>query len=300
LITKLHPLPNTVPAGNVPYWKIDHMDHRLCPVCDNDNPKPVVRRPDKLVVHICSQCNMIYLADVPRKKNVNEFYKNYGEFKGYNSKRTGLFQRISSRSNPYISILEKTGGIKDMDVCEIGCSHGNFLELVRYHGGHPFGIEVDDNARDSLNAKKIPNSQALDKKIKYDIVCLQQVLEHLTNPKTMIANISNTLKLDGRLLISVPNGGEFITTGSSWIGFRVDFEHLNYFTLQSISDLLFQHNLYVEHFWEHNQPHIQRNQGLIMEKFSFAVRLKRKLESFFIDDFFSKGSFVLTVLARKI
>ena len=105
----------------------------------------------------------------------------------------------------------------------------------------------------------------------------------------------------------MPNAGEYLKAGPSWIGFRVDFEHLNYFDLHSLSQLLRQHNLFVEHFWEHLQPSIQRR--MTIQKQYYAIGLMKKgLEKirtianwiFEEQNIFNQGSFVLTVVARKI
>jgi 2-polyprenyl-3-methyl-5-hydroxy-6-metoxy-1,4-benzoquinol methylase len=247
---------------------------------------------------------MIYLADVPNGEEIHKFYQNYTVFKKYTPGRTTLYQRAMAQNNPYIIILENTGGIKNMSVCDIGCSNGRFLELIRHRGGRPYGVEIDANARNLLELKGIPTSAELVADQVFDIICLFQVLEHITHPRTLLTAISKALTTDGRLLVSVPNGGEFAKAGSSWVGFRVDFEHLNYFTLNTLSELLLQHNIYVEQFWEHRQPGVQRNLCQIVECVSLTVKIQSKLKNIFDNflpcDIFSQGSFVLTVLARRI
>jgi len=304
LIPQLHPLPETVNAGRLPTWNIRKLCHRACPACEKDMPTPLIRRPDKLLVHRCSNCDMIYLADIPNEEDIEIFYNSYGEFKKYDSSAISFYQRILAQSNMYINILEKTGGINGMSVCEIGCSHGNFLELIRCRGGYAFGLEIDNDARKTLALKNISNDSALKNAPNYDVICLLQVMEHLVSPHTMIAAVSNALKTDGRLLISVPNGDEVSIAGLSWVGFRVDFEHLNYFTLKSMADMLLRHNLYVEQFWVHYQPGIQRPVHPANQRTPFIAKIGKKLTGlynrFLAPDTFYNGSFVLTILARKV
>jgi len=83
----------------------------------------------------------------------------------------------------------------------------------------------------------------------YDIISAIQVLEHLLNPDSMIADISKTIKPVCRFLLAVPNGGEISKCGPTWIGFMVDHEHINYFSLKTLSQLLIKHNIYIEQYW---------------------------------------------------
>lgn len=122
----------------------------------------------------------------------------------------------------------------------------------------------------------------------------------------IFAHIARVLRHDGRLLISIPNAGEFHRIGRPWIGFRVDLEHINYFDLHSLSELLRQQDFYVENYWHHNQPSIGgrditqescRNFSFKMYKWLFNCLRGRVFGK---ADLFKQGSFVLTVLARKI
>jgi len=312
MIEKLTPLPPTVKAGKFPNWNINNLYHRNCPVCNQDIPIPIVTRPDNFIVHRCSKCNMIYLADIPKPDEIYKFYTYYASFKGL--KQASKFMnylklpknKIASNKNFFIDILENTGGIKGCSVCDIGCSFGWFLELIRYKGGYPVGVELDNNARNILKKKGIPAFEEIDSNKKYDIICMFQLLEHLVNPSDLLKKVSSSLLEDGRVLISVPNAGEFAKIGYTWIGFRVDFEHVNYFDLHSLSNLLLKHGLIIEHFWEHNQPGVQRiidikklENNIVNRSFKFV---KSIIKGFLNNRQYimQKGTFVLTVLARKI
>ncbi len=293
----LPPLPESVNAGKIPQWNLTKLIHRPCPVCNEDSPKPIVTRPDKLKVSICQNCNMIYLAEIPCLEDIEKFYSSYGEFKGVGEgiiKQNWLRIRKSAMTNFFIRILEATGGIKGHNVCDIGCSYGSFLELIKHQGGFAYGVEIDRNALESLKKRGYSVSAEVDLSRKYDIICMLQLLEHLPNPSRLLTKISNALHLDGRILISVPNAEEYFKIGYSWIGFRVDLEHLNYFTLHSLSELLINNNLIIEQYWEHNQPGVQRSK-------KNAAKLIRIIDKILIPIYIKQiGSFVLTVLARKI
>lgn len=307
MILDLPPLPNNVLSGRYPKWSFEKVQHRPCPICDSDSPEPIVRRPDKFVVHKCSKCRMVYLADVPRMEEIEKFYREYGAFKRYPQRTRGMpwLKRVmANKTNPFISILESTGGVKGLSVCEIGCSYGGFLELIRHKKGRPFGVELDDNARCFVESKGIPVTAEIDLNQHYDIVCLFQVLEHLVSPREVVSTISKTLNTDGRVLISIPNSGDYEKVGPSWVGFRVDLEHINYFNLQNLSELLCQHGLYIEQFWEHTQPGIQRAVIISEHTPNPVTKIKRVMgyfyQMFFGERFVNTGTFVLTALYRKV
>lgn len=124
--------------------------------------------------------------------------------------------------------------------------------------GKAYGVEVDRGALNFLRLNNFKADSVIDKSNNYDVICMLQVLEHLYSPLETISELSKIIKDDGRLLISIPNAGEYSKIGLGWIGFRVDLEHINYFDLGSLSNLLLNHEFYIEHFWEHNQPVLMR------------------------------------------
>jgi len=303
---ELPPLPSSVPAGQCPPWDLGKVRRRPCPVCDRDSPEPIVKRPDQLVVHKCAECGMIYLADVPCQDDIDRLYRGYGAFKGLAPPpESGSRQRRESaaRYGHLTSILEQTGGLRGLSVCEIGCSYGAFLRLVRHMGARTHGVELDAEARRFVGDGGISVAERLEGTEQHDVVCMFQVLEHLVRPAEMISAVAKAVVADGRVLTAVPNGGEYAKAGPTWIGFRVDLEHLNYFDLQSLSRLLQRHGLLVERFWEHCQPSVARSAHGGGRPAGAAKRIWRRLGRALggpsaAENFASRGTFVLTALAR--
>jgi len=300
MLFELPPLPAKVPAGMIPEWGIQNAKHRPCPVCSSDAPVPFVARPDKFVVHHCSACGMRYLADIPSQDELEKFYRSYSIYKNYRFAKLSLWNKITGSGNPFITILQNTGGVSGLSICEIGCSDGFFLELLRSRGADVYGVELDADCDHILEKKNVPHSKSIPAGQLYDAFCLFQILEHLSHPEDMIKNIAGSIKKDGRLLISVPNGGEVAKAGPTWIGFRVDLEHLNYFDLSSLSNLLSRQGMLVEQYWEHNQPGIQRPNPSKSPPILRSTNWRRLSGFLYRHPLSAQGSFVLTVLSRKV
>jgi 2-polyprenyl-3-methyl-5-hydroxy-6-metoxy-1,4-benzoquinol methylase len=169
--------------------------------------------------------------------------------------------------------------------------------MARACGARVRGIELDRIAQEYLASIGIETSGELNGKENTDIITALQVIEHLEDPRKFLAQVSQNLVRDGRLLLSLPNGGEFEQVGAGWIGFRVDLEHFNYFSVKTLARLLQSEGLYVEHAWTHTQPQICRASTLhnpepwFWSVLPFNAWTSRVMRS---------GGFVLTVLARKI
>jgi SAM-dependent methyltransferase len=246
---------------------------------------------------------MLYVSEIPDARALQAFYERYAEFKGIaeEPQLSPGRQTRAADGNLFISMLKKSGDLRGASVCDVGCSRGALLELMRCLGANVTGIETDTAAKAVLARKGIPSASTLDSCAEFDVICLLQVLEHLSDPRKMVAAIARALKPHGRLLISVPNAGEALKAGPTWVGFRVDLEHLNYFDLRTLSDLLFPHNLLIEQFWEYAQPDFgqadcaQRRPSLAARLLSRLTRCVAPAE----ETTSSRGTFVLTALARK-
>lgn len=70
--------------------------------------------------------------------------------------------------------------------------------------------------------------------LKYDIILITEVIEHLTDPDTAIKNLTSSLNKNGKLIISIPDGrkdrfsaGEGSIDGVSFSG------HINFWSIES-------------------------------------------------------------------
>jgi SAM-dependent methyltransferase len=109
------------------------------------------------------------------------------------------------------------------------------LEEFRKHGAHVHGIEPSTAAcRFCKDRLKIDVRQGTCDDVRaseaYDIVVLNNVIEHVCNPVRVLEMSASMLRSGGIVFISTPNLSAGERLGSAWRGFSVDSEHLFYFS----------------------------------------------------------------------
>lgn len=300
-----------VHVGVVPKWDMNDLVARSCPVCGQTDGERFCQRPDHLVVEACRTCRMMFVRQMPSERQLTAYYQTYAAHKGYaKGKPLSWIECVAASSqNLYIELLEQTGGLVGRTVLDIGCSTGGFSEIIKFNGGCPEGVEIDASAREEASSRGLTVHADLPQSGQYDVTCALQVLEHLSNPGEMVAAMARLTKPEGRIVVGVPNAAEVTRLGRDWVGFRVDLEHFNYFTVGTMADLLRRHGLLVEHFWEHRQPHVVRTDieprtATPTWRQRLRDRIDRKAIALFRTllpppERFMEGTFNLSVLARK-
>jgi 2-polyprenyl-3-methyl-5-hydroxy-6-metoxy-1,4-benzoquinol methylase len=111
----------------------------------------------------------------------------------------------------------------NMNVLEVGCAKGTFLEKLSTFNGNSVGLELNEKA--ALFGKKrglnIINQTIQEHSAefteKYDLVCSFQVMEHIATIREVILASINVLKKGGKLIISVPNNDSFLGLGVNYL-----------------------------------------------------------------------------------
>ncbi|MFC3678319.1 class I SAM-dependent methyltransferase [Ferrovibrio xuzhouensis] len=118
------------------------------------------------------------------------------------------------------------------------------MKLVDVEG---YGVETDPNVRaiadkfglnvhiGSIHDNPFPGKQ-------FDLVVMNQVIEHIPEPGALLNVVKSRLKPDGRLILSFPNAGSLarLLSGRKWINWHVPY-HQHHFSLKSFSRLASQH-----------------------------------------------------------
>ncbi|OGS21266.1 MAG: hypothetical protein A2252_08350 [Elusimicrobia bacterium RIFOXYA2_FULL_39_19] len=154
---------------------------------------------------LCDKCHLIFTD--PMKGPGSEFYES--DFLPYKIGRILDNQQIRWPQRIFLN----TGTPGKGDLLDVGCNTGLFLTEALKSGYNVTGIDFDHNAisiaKQNPLLKEIYLS-TLDNfipktNIKYDIVTLFDVLEHLDDVKVIFKQLKTILKPGGYLVLSIPN-----------------------------------------------------------------------------------------------
>ena len=143
------------------------------------------------------------------------------------------------------SEIEKMAKGGDGIVLDFGCGNGGFIRELRKKGitNNIVGVELDKEARTRLQNEGIAVYEKLeniDQTIKFDMVTMFQVIEHIEKPHKIINDIKNRLVDGGLLIIETPNAEDALISKyhcKSFMDFTFWSEHLflyNSFSLERL------------------------------------------------------------------
>ncbi|HWR44299.1 class I SAM-dependent methyltransferase [Sporomusa sp.] len=145
------------------------------------------------------------------------------------------------------------------NVLELGCGEGIFGYLIKEkYGSFVTGIELcPEAAKKAENRLDIVHNTTIENfdfttDGKYDLIVANDLLEHLTDPWSLVNKLRDNLNDDGYFLASIPNirhhkiftelfiqgNWQYVESG------LLDRTHLRFFTKKTMIDL-FQNNNYV-------------------------------------------------------
>ncbi len=197
----------------------------------------------------CRQCAQVVKLPVPA--DIGRYYPAgyYGDKKGrrFPAVMEWLQEKLYRwRSGQVLRRLNK----KNAKVLDVGCGRGLLLRAFQQQGCDVTGTEFSDGAcRFAREVLQLPVCVGLLPELKFpennfDVVVMWHVLEHVSDPRPMVAEVARILRPGGLFLVAVPNFGspEARLTKSGW--FHLDIpRHLSHHTRESLSEILNQAGL---------------------------------------------------------
>jgi SAM-dependent methyltransferase len=146
------------------------------------------------------------------------------------------------------------GDPKTRDFLEIGCGEGFLMKVAKDAGYRIKGVDFSDFGLKRFHPDLAGDIEAgdafaiLDRVVadgqRYDVCCLQNVLEHVIDPRALMRQIARLLKPDGVAVITVPNDFSRIQKKARSLGLiSRDFwvappAHLHYFNTVTLPRFL--------------------------------------------------------------
>jgi SAM-dependent methyltransferase len=109
----------------------------------------------------------------------------------------------------------------DYKILEVGCAHGAFLKKINelFKLKLTVGLELNESTKVNDLNFEIRNETiqyySNENKGVFDLVCLFQVLEHVSDVHDFLKSTINCLKKGGVLILSVPNNNSFLKKSNS-------------------------------------------------------------------------------------
>lgn len=203
----------------------------------------------------CLSCGLIFQGTVPTSAVLGELY---GEWLGKNDPLApskppmplDYYTYMAQEIMQLVAYMQKRRGLSArLRFLDYGMGWGNWAQMAQSFGVEVYGVE--------LSPAKIAHGESLGIKMllpeqlpshRFDFICTEQVIEHVTHPRDMVASLTDLLAQGGLLKISVPDGSgtKAVLRSWKWEGAQArqddimpihPMEHLNCFTPESLNKL---------------------------------------------------------------
>jgi len=235
------------------------MSQQNCYLCGSNKYiiRPgVVRDNPEIKVLECVDCELVYLSSF-KHIDVNH-YEESGIHDG-NKPDIELWLKETQDDDlrRYQFVKNK---LINKNVMDFGCGIGGFLNHAKLLANKAVGIELEKALQPSFKERGLmvyPSLQSAQScGEKWDLITSFHVIEHLSNPREMLVELSKLLGLDGEIIIEVPNSDDALLTlyeNKEFQNFTYWSQHLFLFNAKTLSELIKQANLKVK--WI---KHVQR------------------------------------------
>jgi SAM-dependent methyltransferase len=198
----------------------------------------------------CNQCGHLSTFPLLLDSDLSDLYENFYPRKKISSK--DIAREAENIRSPFGSLYKWLMGtnnegqysVKPEDVLlDIGCGAGKSLCEARLLKAIPYGIEADPNVRkiaDELGVQ-VHIGQLADNpfpSVKFDLIILNQVIEHLPNPARTLEKMKSRLSNRGRAILVFPNTKSIWkrVSGDRWINWHIPY-HQHHFEIRSFEKL---------------------------------------------------------------
>lgn len=183
---------------------MERSENKKCYICGSSEIEDTgySLRDDKTIkVLRCKRCSLVFLSSF---EHINkDFYKD-GKMHSGNFDHKRWLEASYDDDRRRFLMLKKI--IKGKKLLDFGCGAGGFLMMAKDYASKVAGVEKQDALRALFNEKNLDIFDNLDEiHDKFDVITMFHVLEHLPDPKSVIKELLNKLKDDGKLIIEVPN-----------------------------------------------------------------------------------------------
>ncbi|MEM9163291.1 MAG: class I SAM-dependent methyltransferase [Cyanobacteria bacterium P01_F01_bin.4] len=209
----------------------------------------------------CLACSNVYLNPRPAPTELSAIYPpNYYAY-NYDT----AINPIAIKAKDWLDSLKIKQWLRYLPTSEprfldVGCGNGRYLKMLHRLGVPKtslYGVELSEEPIDRLNADgfqgyygRIEEIASHLPKAGFDLIVLLQVLEHVEDPRSMMATLSGLLRPGGILIIETPNTQSAdvrLFQRSYWGGYHFP-RHWNLMNQRTLTQLADNNSLRVKAF----------------------------------------------------
>lgn len=229
-----------------------------CPICKNKKIKKMITIKcgntdgsylyNSLKLKICNNCGHLFNKLTKQEiVNLDLYYTNeYAKCNLNNNRKDvdlpGTLNEASSNRYSQIYDVIKSSTCQNDVILDIGCAAGGFLKYLQSKGyKNLYGVDASKSYVKSHNIEsgykvKYGTAESLPfKDGTFDIIIMDQVLEHVINPNNAFNEARRVLKENGIFCISVPDAERYKENPDCfWLIMR---EHIQHFDIAHINYL---------------------------------------------------------------
>ncbi|MBD1161749.1 methyltransferase domain-containing protein [Pelagibacterales bacterium SAG-MED15] len=246
---------------------------------------------------------------LPNKEKLEKYYRDkyFKKSKSYNYSPSNTekdFVKLISLAKIFM-VKKYLKDLKNKKILDIGAGQGTFLYNVKNHFKSSLGVDFSINNLKKKNGTKIKfvsvnPEKFIEKNLsEFDVITLNNVLEHVTDPTSFIKKIYKNIKKNSYIIVTVPNDFSDLQKETNKKAKRKNYwvappEHLNYFNksnfinfiniqkfkiLEGIADFPVELFILKKEFDYTNNPKLGKEIHLLRcEIFSYLLKRKKIAE----------------------
>jgi 2-polyprenyl-3-methyl-5-hydroxy-6-metoxy-1,4-benzoquinol methylase len=190
----------------------------------------------------CDACRCLFLNPMPGEEEIAGFYPAqywWDSSRPYGSQTLkaleSIYRKLALRDH-LLFVSRAAGNRRGLDLLDVGCGSGTLLGLLKQRRFRPVGVDFSAAAARVAEAENGVDvvvgslDQASFPAGSFDIVTLFHVMEHVTNPRRVLTEVSRILRPNGSVILQVPNidSLQFKMFGSRWYGLDIPRHVIDY------------------------------------------------------------------------
>lgn len=242
---------NRPQGGEAEREPLPYLVERHCPVCGSETSREVFVQPTEHIagigdigyhhrIRMCGDCGFVFAAPILDESAIARYYETMSNYEHPESEGLRPVEEIRQveRQVEIITARFEDGFVGR--ALDIGCSIALTLSKLQARGWEVLGLDPSDTCIEVSQRelgvrvrKGLFSPELLKDQSPFDVIILSHVLEHLVHPAVVLRQLRELLSPGGRVYIEVPD-----LMKPFGVKCYFGFEHVNYFTPTSLTNLL--------------------------------------------------------------